>query len=86
VIVGVGSKDDKVDLAALELFYFARTIAGCVYGATDPDSDVPRLIEAWRDGALDIESLVTDRTDLTGIDAAFARMKEGRGGRTLLIP
>ncbi|HWC36731.1 MAG TPA: alcohol dehydrogenase catalytic domain-containing protein [Mycobacteriales bacterium] len=86
VIVGVGSKDDKVDLAALELFYFARSIQGCVYGATDPDADVPRLIEAWREGALDIEALVTDRTDLTGVDAAFARMKEGRGGRTLLIP
>ncbi|HVT22787.1 MAG TPA: zinc-binding dehydrogenase [Mycobacteriales bacterium] len=86
VIVGVGSKDDKVDLAALELFYFARSITGCVYGSTDPDGDVPRLIDAWRDGSIDLEALVTDRTDLTGIDAAFARMRDGRGGRTLLVP
>ncbi len=86
VIVGVGSNDDRVDLGALELFYFARSIAGCVYGATDPDVDIPRLIEAWREGLLDLDALVTDRTDLTGVDAAFARMREGRGGRTLLIP
>lgn len=86
VIVGVGSKDDKVDLAALELFYFARSVIGCVYGSTDPDVDIPRLIDAWRDGSVDLDALVTDRTDLSGVDAAFDRMREGRGGRTLLIP
>ncbi|HVV75970.1 MAG TPA: alcohol dehydrogenase catalytic domain-containing protein [Mycobacteriales bacterium] len=86
VIVGVGSNEDRVDLGALELFYFARSVTGCVYGCTDPDADVPQLIEAWRAGALDLEALVTDRTDLSGVDAAFARMRDGRGGRTLLIP
>jgi S-(hydroxymethyl)glutathione dehydrogenase/alcohol dehydrogenase len=86
VIVGVGSNDDRVDFGALELFYFARSVAGCVYGATDPERDVPRLIDAWRSGDLDLDSLVTDRTDLAGIDDAFARMKAGHGGRTLLIP
>jgi S-(hydroxymethyl)glutathione dehydrogenase/alcohol dehydrogenase len=86
VIVGVGSNDDRVDLGALELFYFARSVTGCVYGSTDPDVDIPRLIDAWRDGSIDLDALVTDRTDLTGVDAAFDRMREGRGGRTLLIP
>lgn len=86
VIVGVGGNDDRVDWGALELFYFARSITGCVYGCTDPDADVPRLIDAWRDGKLDLEALVTDRTDLDGIDAAFDRMRAGHGGRTLVIP
>jgi S-(hydroxymethyl)glutathione dehydrogenase/alcohol dehydrogenase len=86
VIVGVGSNDDRVDWGALELFYFARSITGCVYGCTDPDADVPRLIDAWRDGKLDLDALVTDRSDLAGIDAAFDRMRAGDGGRTLVIP
>jgi S-(hydroxymethyl)glutathione dehydrogenase/alcohol dehydrogenase len=86
VIVGVGSNDDRVDFGALELFYFARSVTGCIYGCTDPDADIPLLIDAWREGNLDLDALVTDRTDLTGVDAAFARMREGRGGRTLLIP
>jgi S-(hydroxymethyl)glutathione dehydrogenase/alcohol dehydrogenase len=86
VIVGVGGNDDRVDFGALELFYFARSITGCVYGNSDPAADIPRLVEAWRDGRLDLDALVTDRTDLTGVDAAFERMRAGRGGRTLLIP
>jgi S-(hydroxymethyl)glutathione dehydrogenase/alcohol dehydrogenase len=86
VIVGVGGNDDRVDWGALELFYFARSITGCVYGCTDPDADVPRLIAAWRNGNLDLEALVTDRSDLAGVDAAFDRMRAGHGGRTLVIP
>lgn len=86
VIVGVGSNDDRVDWGALELFYFARSVTGCIYGNTDPDRDVPRLIQAWRDGQLDLEALVTDRCDLGGVDDAFDRMRAGHGGRTVLIP
>ncbi len=86
VIVGVGGNDDRVDWGALELFYFARSITGCVYGCTDPDADVPRLIEAWRNGKLDLDALVTDRGDLSAIDAAFGRMRAGHGGRTLVLP
>jgi S-(hydroxymethyl)glutathione dehydrogenase/alcohol dehydrogenase len=86
VIVGVGGNDDRVEWGALELFYFARSITGCVYGCTDPDADIPRLIDAWRDGRLDLDALVTDRTDLDGIDGAFDRMRAGDGGRTLVIP
>ncbi|HEX3706349.1 MAG TPA: Zn-dependent alcohol dehydrogenase [Mycobacteriales bacterium] len=86
VIVGVGGNDDRVDFGALELFYFARSVTGCVYGSTDPDIDVPRLIDAWRGGQLDLEALVTNRTDLSGVDEAFEEMRAGHGGRTLLIP
>ena len=55
-------------------------------GCTAPDADIPRLINAWRDGKLALDALVTDRTDLAGIDAAFDRMRAGHGGRTLVIP
>jgi S-(hydroxymethyl)glutathione dehydrogenase/alcohol dehydrogenase len=86
VIVGVGSNDDRVDWGALELFYFARSTTGCIYGNTDPDRDVPRLIQAWQDGHLELEGLVTDRCGLDGVDDAFNRMRAGHGGRTVLIP
>jgi S-(hydroxymethyl)glutathione dehydrogenase/alcohol dehydrogenase len=86
VVVGIGRNDDRADFGALELFHFARSLTGCVYGSADPDVEVPRLVSAWREGRIDLEALATDRTDLTGIDTAFDRMREGRGGRTLVIP
>lgn len=86
VVVGIGRNDDRADFGALEVFHFARSLTGCVYGSSDPDVEVPRLITAWRDGKLDLAALATDRTGLDGIDEAFARMRKGHGGRTLVIP
>jgi S-(hydroxymethyl)glutathione dehydrogenase/alcohol dehydrogenase len=35
-VVGIGGKDDQVAFSALEIFYFGRTLSGCVYGNSDP--------------------------------------------------
>ncbi len=86
VVVGIGRADDMAQFNALEVFHFARSLSGCVYGSSDPEIDVPRMIDAWREGRFDLEALVTDRTNLEGIDAAFDRMRSGHGGRTLVIP
>jgi S-(hydroxymethyl)glutathione dehydrogenase / alcohol dehydrogenase len=86
VVVGIGSNDDRVDFGALEVFHFARSLRGCVYGSADPEVEVPRLVTAWQAGQLDLGALATDRTDLAGIDEAFERMRHGEGARTLVIP
>ncbi|MFC7616637.1 zinc-binding dehydrogenase [Actinokineospora soli] len=86
VVVGVGSAKAKVEFSALELYWFGRTLSGCVYGEIDPEVDVPRLLDWVRSGQLDAGSLITARTDLSGIEGAFAEMEAGRGGRTLVIP
>lgn len=83
-VVGVGSKDDRVSFSALELFHFARTLRGCVYGSSDPARDVPALAGLVLDGSLDLASMVTDEIGLDGLPDAFLRMREGRGGRSLV--
>jgi S-(hydroxymethyl)glutathione dehydrogenase/alcohol dehydrogenase len=83
-VVGVGAKDDVVGFSALELFHFARTLRGCVYGAADPARDVPVLAGHVRDGRIDLSSMVTDEIGLDDVPAAFERMREGRGGRSLI--
>jgi S-(hydroxymethyl)glutathione dehydrogenase / alcohol dehydrogenase len=86
VVVGIGRNDDRADFGALEVFHFARSLTGCVYGSSDPDVEVPHLITAWREGRLDLEALTTHRSDLEGIDEAFERMRAGQGARTLVVP
>ena len=83
-VVGVGGRDDQASFSALELFYFARTLTGCVFGSCDPASDVPRLLEHVRAGELDLAGLVTDEIDLADVPTAFERMLAGQGGRSLI--
>lgn len=83
-VVGVGGRDDQAQFSALELFYFARTLTGCVFGSCDPATDVPWLLEDIRGGRLDLAGLVTDEIDLAGVPVAFDQMVAGRGGRSLV--
>ncbi|WP_436787425.1 Zn-dependent alcohol dehydrogenase [Yinghuangia sp. YIM S10712] len=85
-VVGVGAKDDMVGFSALELFHFARTLTGCVYGSIDPARDIPRLVGHVAAGRIDLGSLVTARIGLDGVNDAFAAMRSGRGARALVLP
>jgi S-(hydroxymethyl)glutathione dehydrogenase/alcohol dehydrogenase len=84
-VVGIGGQDQQVTFSALELFYFGRTLSGCVYGNCDPSRDLPVLAGHVRAGRLDLSAMVTDRIGLDGIPAAFDAMTEGRGGRALVV-
>ncbi|UKY49246.1 Zn-dependent alcohol dehydrogenase [Streptomyces inhibens] len=84
-VVGIGGQDQQVTFSALEIFYFGRTLAGCVYGNSDPARDLPVIAEHVRSGALDLSALVTERIGLEGIPAAFDAMLAGKGGRALVV-
>jgi S-(hydroxymethyl)glutathione dehydrogenase/alcohol dehydrogenase len=84
-VVGIGGSDDEVRFTALEVFYFARTLRGCVYGNSDPDRDVPLLAGHVLAGRLNLGDLVTDRIGLADIPAAFDRMRRGEGGRSIVV-
>nr|WP_202451466.1 zinc-binding dehydrogenase [Streptomyces sp. SID4948] len=84
-VVGIGGQDQQVSFSALELFYFGRTLSGCVYGNCDPAKDLPVIAGHVRAGRLDLSGMVTDRIGLDGIPAAFEAMTAGRGGRALIV-
>lgn len=84
-VVGIGGQEQQVTFSALELFYFGRTLSGCVYGNSDPARDLPLIAEHVRSGALDLSSLVTDHITLSDIPAAFDAMLAGKGGRALVV-
>ncbi|QFQ96193.1 Zn-dependent alcohol dehydrogenase [Streptomyces phaeolivaceus] len=83
-VVGIGGKDQQVTFNALELFHWGRTLAGCVYGNSDPARDVPILADHITAGSLDLSALVTDRISLDDIPVAFDNMRAGKGGRALV--
>jgi S-(hydroxymethyl)glutathione dehydrogenase / alcohol dehydrogenase len=85
VVVGLGPKDQQVTFSPLELFHFSRTLVSSIYGNSDPERDIPALVDHLRAGRLDLAAMVTDRVDLSGVPDAFERMARGQGGRTLVV-
>ena len=85
VIVGAGRIDDEVSFSALELFYQARNLMGCVYGSADPDRDFPMLVDLYRTGRLDLDQLISRRIRLEDVNDAFERMEAGDGVRSVIV-
>jgi S-(hydroxymethyl)glutathione dehydrogenase/alcohol dehydrogenase len=83
-VVGIGRRDDPVEISAMETYYFARELSGCALGSSDPDRDIPMYCSMLRSGSLDLEPLISHRTDIDGINAAFERMRRGEGLRTVV--
>ena len=74
VVVGVGRMDDMLSLSAMEIAFGEKTLRGSIMGSADVRRDVPRLIELWRTGRLDLEGLVTHRITLDEIDDGLQRL------------
>ncbi len=83
-VVGIGRLDDQVRISAMETYHHARELTGCALGSSDPDRDIPMYCAMVRAGSLDLSPLISHRTDLAGINAAFARMRRGEGLRTVV--
>jgi S-(hydroxymethyl)glutathione dehydrogenase/alcohol dehydrogenase len=84
-IVGAGSFTDMVEFGAMQLMVDAKTIRGCVYGATDPLRDFPEMVRLHRAGRLDLEALVTRRIALDDVNDAFRAMQAGEVARSVIV-
>jgi S-(hydroxymethyl)glutathione dehydrogenase/alcohol dehydrogenase len=85
VVVGAGSHDDLVSFSALELFFQARSIVGCVYGSADVTRDFPRILGLYASGELALDRLITNRIALDEVNDALAAMAAGEGARTVVL-
>lgn len=84
IVVGAGSRDDKVEFTMNELFYDNKRILPTMYGGGDVRIEYDRLIRLWRAGLLDLESMVTARLPLEKANEALDLLRSGEAIRTVI--
>ena len=62
-----------------------KRIEGSWGGACDPDRDIPRFAELYREGKLPLEKLITRRYTLEQVNEALDDLEQRRVGRPLLV-
>jgi NDMA-dependent alcohol dehydrogenase len=85
VLVAVGSSDKHIAASPQDFTNLAKTLQGVMYGNCNPTSDIPRLLQMYRDGRLKLEELVTRRYTLDEVNDAYADMHAGRNLRGVLV-
>jgi len=84
IMVGVPAQDGETTLPSLLLSVSEKTLKGCYYGSAYPPRDFPWLLDLYRAGRLDLDSLVTQTLPLEGVNDAFEAMRHGEQLRTVL--
>jgi S-(hydroxymethyl)glutathione dehydrogenase/alcohol dehydrogenase len=84
VVVGLAPAGVEVSLPAIE-FLSDKGIRGSYYGSGDPAAELPALAELAVTGELDLSDVVTNISDLDGVNEALDRLRRGEGARTVLV-
>ena len=74
----------QVSLPVMHLFG-DRSLTAAYYGGANLRRDIPRLVDLYLNGKLDLDGLVTRRYPLESIDDAFADLLGGKPGRGVIV-
>jgi S-(hydroxymethyl)glutathione dehydrogenase/alcohol dehydrogenase len=85
VIVGLPPTGATARFEPLALAEANQRILGSNYGSVDPKRDIPRLIDLYMEGELELDSLISGRRPLEEAAAALDDLAAGRAVRTLLV-
>jgi S-(hydroxymethyl)glutathione dehydrogenase/alcohol dehydrogenase len=83
VMVGSPGPGSTIPISGTSLF-MERRLAGCVGGSNVPARDIPRIVDLYRAGRLDLDRLVSQRLDLDRFPEAVAAAEAGIVARSVI--
>jgi NDMA-dependent alcohol dehydrogenase len=86
VVTGVAPMSQThAAISLFELSMWNKEIKGTLFGSLNPRSDVPRLLDLYRNGVLKLDELVTRRYSLDGINDGYEAMRNGSNIRGVIV-
>lgn len=85
VTAGLPPPDAVLPLPLVNLVAEERTVKGSYIGTCVPSRDIPRLIELYQRGRLQVDRLMSGRLSLDEINDGFDRLAEGKAVRQVVM-
>ena len=83
VIIGVAGAGQEICTRPFQLVT-GRVWRGSAFGGARGRTDVPKLVDWYMDGKIEIDPMITHRVKLADINSAFDLMHEGESIRTVV--
>ena len=83
-ILGMMPLGHKVGLGAMDLLG-GKKLQGALMGGNRFPVDIPRLVDFYMRGLLDLDSIIAKRVPLTAINEAFDDLRKGDSVRTVVV-
>ncbi len=86
ILVGAGSEDVTLDVPLFgSVVLTEKTIRGSLYGSSEVQLEVPRLLSLYETGQLHLKELVTQTFGFSQINEAMAYCAAERGARGVIV-
>ena len=76
--------DCKVGLGAMDLLS-GKKLQGAIMGENHFPVDLPRLVDFYLRGLLDLDTIIAERISLDQINEGFDTMRAGHSARTVIV-
>lgn len=83
-ILGMMPLAEKVGLSAMDLLS-GKKLQGAIMGSNRFPVDIPRLVDFYIRGLLDLDSIIAERIPLSAINDGFDKMKKGDSARSVIV-
>ena len=78
-------EDDEVTINSLSLPRTEKVIMGSWYGSARPWVDLPKMVELYMSGKIEVDSLVSRTYTLDEINVAYDALGRGEVARSILV-
>ncbi len=85
IYVGMSPMGSSTNLPGAIIARQEKTVTGSYYGSANTARDFPLYVDFYRQGQLDLESLISRRYPLENINEAYAEMLSGKTARGLIV-
>jgi len=75
----------SANMSLLDLTLMEKQVVGSLFGSGNPRADIPKLLNLYREGQLDLDGLVTKEYDLDGVNDGYEDMRAGKNIRGVMI-
>src|ERR671912_1952139 len=65
------------NVSLLDLTLMEKQVVGSLFGSANPRADIPKLLELWRNGQVDLDGLVTKTYTLDDVNEGYEDMRDG---------
>jgi S-(hydroxymethyl)glutathione dehydrogenase/alcohol dehydrogenase len=75
----------SASVSLLDLTLMEKQVVGSLFGSGNPRADIPKLLNLYRDGQLDLDGLVTNEYTLDGVNDGYEAMRKGENIRGVMV-
>ena len=75
----------SANVSLLDLTLMEKQVVGSLFGSGNPRADIPKLLNLYREGQLDLDGLVTKTYTLDGVNDGYDDMRAGKNIRGVMV-